>query len=264
LNYFLLATNTFSLRIKTNTNPKAQNTIHKSLTPKSCNFFYLFVSILYFCKIILKNQIKKIFYMKNLVKGIILLSFVANMIACKNETKTAEATTPEATPAVTPESAPATTTTTDAAAPATTATPAPTTTTSAEGNVKATPEVKKEVVATEAAKPGKSTTMQFEESKFNWGSIKENEKMTHMFKFKNTGKEPLVIIDAKGSCGCTVPEKPNAPILPGKTGEIKVVFDSKGKPGEQTKTVTVTANTTPETMVLTITGKVEAAEKTDK
>ncbi len=198
--------------------------------------------------------------MKNLVKGIILLSFIANIVACKNETKTAETTTE--TPAVTTET-PAPATENVPASTGSTATSTPTTPTPANGSVSPVTanEAKKEVTTAEPAKPGKTTTIQFEENKFNWGSIKENEKMTHVFKFKNTGKEPLVIIDAKGSCGCTVPEKPNAPILPGKSGDIKVVFDSKGKSGDQTKTVTITANTTPETMVLTITGKVEKEEK---
>merc|ERR1712070_855742 len=65
-----------------------------------------------------------------------------------------------------------------------------------------------------------------------------------VFAFTNTGKSDLTIMDARGSCGCTVPEYPkNTPIAPGATGEIKVVFDSSNKPGPQQKTVTLMANT---------------------
>ncbi len=101
-----------------------------------------------------------------------------------------------------------------------------------------------------------TTSIKWDEMAYNWGKLKQGEKMTHIFKFTNTGKKPLVILDAKGSCGCTVPEKPQAPIEPGKTGEIKVVFDSSGKDGVQVKTVTITANTDQPTMTLTIKGEV--------
>jgi len=57
----------------------------------------------------------------------------------------------------------------------------------------------------------------------------EGEKVVHVYKFKNSGKEPLVISNAKGSCGCTVPEWPREPIPVGGSGEIRVQFDSKVK-----------------------------------
>jgi hypothetical protein len=110
--------------------------------------------------------------------------------------------------------------------------------------------------AQQSATTSKTTSIKWDEMAYNWGKIKQGEKMTHVFKFTNTGKEPLVIMDAKGSCGCTVPEKPQAPIEPGKTGEIKVVFDSTGKEGPNTKTITITANTEQPNMVLTIKGEV--------
>lgn len=103
---------------------------------------------------------------------------------------------------------------------------------------------------------GPTTTMSFSEKKFDFGSIDEGEKVTHIFKFENTGKEPLVISNAQGSCGCTVPQYSKKPIAPGETGEIKVQFDSKGRPGKQSKTVTVTANTDPVTTTLQITADV--------
>jgi Protein of unknown function (DUF1573) len=112
--------------------------------------------------------------------------------------------------------------------------------------------------AAPAAVPsGPVTDVKFAETEHDWGTIKEGDKMIHIFKFTNTGKEPLIISDAKASCGCTVPEWPTKPIAPGAKGEIKVEFDSSHKPGDQMKTVTVTANTTTPQTFLTIKGKVK-------
>jgi hypothetical protein len=70
------------------------------------------------------------------------------------------------------------------------------------------------------------------------------EKVTTTFSFTNTGDADLIIVDARGSCGCTVPEYPkNKPIAPGETGSIVVSFDSSNKPGVQQKSVTLSANT---------------------
>lgn len=115
--------------------------------------------------------------------------------------------------------------------------------------------------ATPAAQSGKTTTIKFDEMSYDWGKIKEGEKMTHIFKFKNTGNNDLIISDARGSCGCTVPEWPKEPIKAGKSGEIKVVFDSDHKSGTQSKTVTITANTEPSNVVLMIKGNVEPKEE---
>ena len=104
---------------------------------------------------------------------------------------------------------------------------------------------------------GPTTTVVYEHTDFDFGSVKEGEKVKHTFKFKNTGSEPLIISNAKGSCGCTVPKWPSEPIAPGATSQIDVEFDSKGKPGKQTKRVTVTANTVPAQMFLNISGNVE-------
>lgn len=79
---------------------------------------------------------------------------------------------------------------------------------------------------------------------FDFGTIKEGDKVEHIFKFKNVGKKAdLVVIHAQASCGCTVPEWTKEPIKPGESGEIKIVFNSTGKPGEQRKTVALTTNT---------------------
>lgn len=113
------------------------------------------------------------------------------------------------------------------------------------------------VSAEEQVPTGPTTTVQYEHTDFDFGSVKEGEKVKHTYKFKNTGSEPLIISSAKGSCGCTVPKWPAEPIAPGATGQIDVEFDSKGKPGKQTKRVTVTANTVPAQIFLNITGNVE-------
>lgn len=103
---------------------------------------------------------------------------------------------------------------------------------------------------------GPTTSIEFEESTFDFGTIDAGEKVSHVYKFKNTGNEPLVIKDAKGSCGCTVPKWPKEPVAPGDSGEILVEYNSKGKKGKETKRVTLTANTTPAQTFLTITGEV--------
>lgn len=100
--------------------------------------------------------------------------------------------------------------------------------------------------------PASATTMAFNEQEFDFGTLKDGEKVTHVFKFKNTGDKPLTISNARGSCGCTVPDYPKTPIAPGEQGEIKVEFNSQGKKGQQTKYVTVNANTIPGETKLTI------------
>ena len=97
----------------------------------------------------------------------------------------------------------------------------------------------------------------FEKEAHDFGTIIQGEKVAYSFKFKNTGKGDLIITSAKGSCGCTIPEYPTAPIAPGAEGVIDVVFNSDGKSGQQNKKVTIVANTVPNTMVLAINGMVE-------
>ncbi len=77
----------------------------------------------------------------------------------------------------------------------------------------------------------------------DFGTINEGDKVETEFILTNKGEADLVIIDAKASCGCTVPVKPSEPIKPGKSAPIKVSFDSNGKPGQQEKSITITANT---------------------
>lgn len=104
---------------------------------------------------------------------------------------------------------------------------------------------------------GPKTGIQFPVVAHDFGKVKQNTENNYVFKFTNTGKEPLLISDAKGSCGCTVPEYPKEPIAPGKTGEIKVVYKPGGQQGNQNKTVTVTANTDPPQTLLNISADVQ-------
>jgi hypothetical protein len=88
------------------------------------------------------------------------------------------------------------------------------------------------------------TSVQWLDQVKELGSIREGQKLEVSFRFVNTGKKPLVIESAQPSCGCTVPEKPEKPIMPGQEGMIKAVFDSNGRSGSNHKTITVVANTT--------------------
>lgn len=90
-----------------------------------------------------------------------------------------------------------------------------------------------------------ATSIQFEKTIHDFGTLKDGESVSYTFRFKNTGNKPLKIMNAKGSCGCTVPKWPKDPIAPGASGEIKVTFNSRGKSGKQHKSVTLTANTDP-------------------
>lgn len=100
------------------------------------------------------------------------------------------------------------------------------------------------------------TSVNFTNMSHNFGEIKQDSKNTHIFKFTNTGSQPLIIENATGSCGCTVPTYPKEPIAPGKTGEIEVVYSPGKQEGEQVKTVSITANTDPVVTTLNISAKV--------
>ena len=106
-----------------------------------------------------------------------------------------------------------------------------------------------------------STTVQIIDSSYNFGKITDGEKVEYSYRFKNVGTKPLVVIEAHASCGCTVPQKPEKPVLPGEMGFIKIVFDSKGRIGAAHKTITVSSNAKPEFPLLILTGDVVAKEK---
>jgi hypothetical protein len=202
------------------------------------------------CHIKFLNKNKK-YKMKKL--NLILFAAMLSFTACKDskvsdESKESLATTETSTNVATPVS--------EVAAPATDATA-----TTATGQTATTTATPNEPTAVPAVPTGPITTIQFDETTFDYGTVKDGEKVKHVYKFKNTGKNPLIISDAKGSCGCTVPDWPREPIAPGKTGEIKVEFDSKNKGTEegsnQSKRVTITANTDPAQSYLTIKGIVK-------
>lgn len=96
----------------------------------------------------------------------------------------------------------------------------------------------------------------FTEETHDFGTIQEGEKVSYAFRFKNSGNADMLIRSANGSCGCTVPEYPKDPVKPGQEAIINVTFDSAGKEGKQNKTITLIANTIPNTKVLTIIGEV--------
>ena len=97
----------------------------------------------------------------------------------------------------------------------------------------------------------------FESDVVDYGTIEHNADGNREFKFKNTGKEPLIITMCQGSCGCTVPQCPKDPILPGKSGEIKVKYDTN-RIGPISKSVTVQSNSKTGTQTLQIKGNISA------
>lgn len=104
--------------------------------------------------------------------------------------------------------------------------------------------------------------LKFDIETYDFGTIKQGDKVTHDFDFVNTGKEPLVISQAAGSCGCTVPLWPKEPVAKGSKATIHVEFNSTGKMGMQDKTVTITSNSKSGQKVLHLKGNVEAPTTT--
>ena len=99
-------------------------------------------------------------------------------------------------------------------------------------------------------------TIAFAEEFHDFGEVQEGEVVEHTFTFTNEGEGPLIISNAQGSCGCTVPDWPRQPIAPGQKGQIKVSFNSTGRAGRQDKRVTLTTNAVPQSKVLNITSTV--------
>ena len=108
------------------------------------------------------------------------------------------------------------------------------------------------------------SSIEFAEDAFDFGEITQGEKVEHTFMFKNTGENDLVIVSAKGSCGCTIPKWPKEIIAPGAEAEMYVIFNSDGKSGRQNKKVSVIANTEPATSVVVIRGNVIVPEATEE
>ena len=99
---------------------------------------------------------------------------------------------------------------------------------------------------------GNLPQIKFETETHDFGTITQGQSVSYAFKFTNVGGSPLLISNATGSCGCTVPEWPKDLVQPGETGVINVVFNSEGKMDKQTKTVTLITNCEPPTKILTI------------
>ncbi|MBS1684257.1 MAG: DUF1573 domain-containing protein [Bacteroidetes bacterium] len=99
---------------------------------------------------------------------------------------------------------------------------------------------------------GPVTTISFERTLHDFGRVPSGPVYKTSFKFTNTGKEDLIVSNAKASCGCTVPTYSAEPIKPGQSGTIDIEFDSKGRAGEQLKQIAVTTNTEPSENVLTV------------
>ena len=106
----------------------------------------------------------------------------------------------------------------------------------------------------------KVAKMEFEQPIFEFDTVKEGTIVTHAFKFKNTGAVPLIISDAKSSCGCTVPEWPTEAVEPGGTGEITAKFNTTHKMGGQNKVVRVSANIYPGPATVALKGFVLSKE----
>ena len=109
---------------------------------------------------------------------------------------------------------------------------------------------------TAEAPTGPTTELTFEETEFDFGTITEGDQVSHTYQFTNTGEEPLILSNAKGSCGCTVPKWPREPIAPGESSEIVVEFNSKNKRGKKNQKVTITANTNPPQTFIYLKGEV--------
>lgn len=102
--------------------------------------------------------------------------------------------------------------------------------------------------------------MEFKSETIDYGEIKKGSDGVRVFEFTNVGNAPLVIENVTSSCGCTIPKKPEEPIMPGETGEIQVEYDTK-RVGPIRKTVTVYSNADVPTKALKIKGKVIDEDK---
>ena len=104
-------------------------------------------------------------------------------------------------------------------------------------------------------------TISFDKTVHDFGTAKEGDIVETKFKLTNTGKTDLIITNAKGSCGCTVPVWPKDPIKPGATSEVLVKFNTAGKPNKQSKTITLYTNTLKGREVIRIKGSVTPKQK---
>lgn len=99
--------------------------------------------------------------------------------------------------------------------------------------------------------------IEFKSDSYDFGTVKEGEVVDHTFQFTNTGTAPVILSAVTASCGCTTPDYTKDPILPGKSGEIKVSFNSQGQVGKQQKIVTISSNAVNNVTTVKIEGLVE-------
>ncbi|MFD1873127.1 DUF1573 domain-containing protein [Hymenobacter bucti] len=110
---------------------------------------------------------------------------------------------------------------------------------------------------TAAATKTSGAQIKFSEEKYDFGSIKQGDVVDHVFKFKNTGTQPLVISNVQASCGCTIPDWTKEPVGPGKMGMISAKFNSAGKMGMQTKVLTIESNAAAGAATVSLVGEVK-------
>ena len=108
--------------------------------------------------------------------------------------------------------------------------------------------------------PSSDATIDFESKVVDYGILEHNANGDREFVFTNNGTEPLIIKNAKGSCGCTVPTWPREPIMPGETSKIGVNY-ATNRVGKFTKTITLTTNVGKKPVILTVKGEVTAPPK---
>ncbi|WP_435263638.1 DUF1573 domain-containing protein [Tenacibaculum sp. nBUS_03] len=132
-----------------------------------------------------------------------------------------------------------------------------------EGNAKS--KIKKENIATALKRDNDiskgAPIAKFDKEVYDFGKVAEGDIVETTFVITNTGKSDLVITDAKATCGCTVPIWPKEAIAPGKTADIKVSFNTNGKPNKQSKSVTLSTNTENGREIIKISGMVVPKEK---
>ena len=98
--------------------------------------------------------------------------------------------------------------------------------------------------------------IKFKTESHDFGKVEEGVQASYTFEFTNTGTAPVVISNAQASCGCTTPDWTKEPVMPGKTGKVMASFNSQGRPGSFSKTVTVISNSETPQIVLSIKGEV--------
>lgn len=126
-------------------------------------------------------------------------------------------------------------------------------------------EVKKEVkadntIVVDMSDNENGPVMEFEAMEVDYGQIEQNSDKVRYLEFTNTGNEPLIISNCRGSCGCTVPDWPKQPILPGESNKIKVSY-ATNRLGKINKTITITTNEGGKPHVVKVIGNVEKAEE---